>query len=208
MLAYFNAHHEIDIAVGSVVIKGTIQNFANLGYYTVTIGTSDDHATQTGGDPTDGAATTIDLDSLLATKDYVQSEIAAILPQTLQSFTAANVALSSSEVTVATLSITPANTGRKVYAQFNATISGDRNTGIVANAYATVRVKRDGTTIRTEANDFFTHVQSQTQYHQSVVLIVDEPASAAAVTYTVTVQLGTSLENGGCRNRSLILQEV
>ena len=130
------------------------------------------------------------------------------LPQTLQSFTAANLALSSSEVTVATLSITPANTGRKVYAQFNATISGDRNTGGVENAYATVRVKRGGTTIRTEAYDFFTHVQSQTQYHQSVVLIVDEPASAAAVTYTVTVQLGTSLENGGCRNRSFILQEV
>ena len=69
VLAYFNAHHEIDIAVGAVVIKGTIQNFANLGYYTVTIGTSDDHATQTGGNPTDGAATTIDLDSLLATKE-------------------------------------------------------------------------------------------------------------------------------------------
>ena len=73
VLAYFNSHHEINLAVGSVVIKGVIQNGSLLsGVYYITIGESDNHATQTGGTPTDGASVVVDLDSLLATKAQIE----------------------------------------------------------------------------------------------------------------------------------------
>ena len=137
----------------------------------------------------------------------------ALLPQAPRvesAFTAGALALDGTEQVVQTAMITPSNAARKVKIEFNATISGDKTpSGEVGDGtQATVKVKRGNVLIRTEAYDFFTHVASQQQRHQSVVQLVDEPASAAAQTYTVTVQRGSALENSSCFNRSLILTEV
>ena len=77
--AYFNSHHTINVAVGSAVIKGPIQNFSLLsGRYYITIGDSigtpnRKAATQT-GTPADGATAVVQLDSSIPTKDEIADE--------------------------------------------------------------------------------------------------------------------------------------
>ena len=130
-------------------------------------------------------------------------------PRTADYFAAAEVLLASAdtEYTVATLNFTPSDAAKKVKLDFNGTGKGDWNN---ANdrPKITYKVYRGSTLIRTEDFDFYTHVATQTQRHQSVIFLVDSPAAANAQTYKVVAIRNSGNENAGVFNRSMILTEV
>ena len=141
--------------------------------------------------------------------ELIEDDVRAVTPKTVTQFTAGNLTLDGTEQDVATATITPASTARKILIQFNATSKGDRAGSATPNpATTTLKLYRGSTLIRTETGEFSTHVGSVLQQHQSVIMMVDEPSTTAATTYKITAQRDTSLENAGIYNRSLILMEV
>ena len=135
---------------------------------------------------------------------------AAPWPAVSDSFTAASLALDGTEQTIATANITPSSTSRKIKVEFNATLTGDRtNAGDIDDSVITIKVKRGNIIIRTEGREWQTHVSSANKVTaQTVVLLVDSPASVAQQTYTVTATRGAAAENAAAFNRSLMLMEV
>ena len=133
-----------------------------------------------------------------------------IKPKVESTFVSASVTIGTSETTLATLSWTPSKTDAKVKIDFNATLSGKHNGSGVANAKMTIKLYRGTTLLRTEDQEFATHVQTQTQYKQAVSFLVDEPNTTAEVTYKVVAIRGSSLTASDSKgfNRSLVILEV
>lgn len=131
------------------------------------------------------------------------------IPINADLFESGDVALTNAatEYTVATVNVTPGSAAAKFAILFNATGKGDRTSGQF-DAGIDYKVYRDSTLIRTESKDFYTHVASQLQRMQSVVILFDEPATTNQVAYKVTATRGADLENAAVFNRSLLVLEL
>ena len=195
------------LILGNSRITGTMTSTASVVLGTISFNIGDEVIV---GALTNNHAASLRFEAKIpATADLMPSVFLAADPNADSQFTAGEVALGSDEVTLATVSITPESAHRTVLLIANATLGGDRTgTGLVVDATIALKLYRGSTLIRTESQDFRTHVASQEQRHQGVVFAIDSPATTDPVTYKLTATRGSALENAKALDRNLIAVQL